>query len=170
MTAAVSRKSHPAFGNCDVPVFLGVPIGGAIAIEPRVGPSHTLLLTFNSTVNSVGGITVQDASLNNVGSAILAPLPGSIVTVTLNGIPENKRVTVTLTGLNGSATASLALGFLIGDISGSGSVNAVDISAVKALSNATLTANNCRADLNLNGSIGATDVSIAKVRSGIVLP
>jgi len=93
------------------------------------------------------------------------------VEVTLAGVDDNRRVTVQLTGVNGSATASASIGFLVGDINGSGRVTGTDISAVKARSGAVLSAgNNFLFDLNLNGTISITDVSAAKARAGRVLP
>ena len=85
--------------------------------------------------------------------------------------PDNQRVTVSLTNVGGlGLDVSASMGFLVGDINGSRSVNASDISAVKANLNVTVGAANFRMDVNTSGTITQSDVSAAKARSGLVLP
>ena len=69
---------------------------------------------------------------------------------------------------SGSATA--AVGFLVGDVNASRSVNATDISGVKARSGQITDSGNFRFDLNASGGINATDISAAKARAGLVMP
>ena len=89
----------------------------------------------------------------------------------MSGIAEGQRVKVTVTGVNGVASANVSLGFLIGDVTGTGTVNAADIAAVKARRGKPVSAaDNFRFDLDANGSIDDADVSRVKVRSGNVLP
>ena len=64
----------------------------------------------------------------------------------------------------------MALGFLVGDVNESASVNASDISAVKARVNKPLDLANYRFDLNASGAIDGADVSAAKARSGRTIP
>ena len=91
--------------------------------------------------------------------------------VTLANLPDNMRVTVTLSGVNGAVTASAAMGFLVGDFNGTGSENASDIAAVKARNGAAINVgNNFLYDVNANGSINGIDVSVVKARSGLALP
>ena len=98
---------------------------------------------------------------------------GSEVQVTLTGIPDGQRVQILLanaTSANGPVSAEVSLAFLVGDISGSRAVNAVDISTVKARNNAAVTVPNAKFDINADGAINAADVSAVKARSGVVLP
>ena len=90
--------------------------------------------------------------------------------VTLTGIPNASRVTVSLTGVNGSASAAASLGFLVGDINHSRTVTAADVSAMRARSGHVATQDNFQFDLNMSGTIGAADVAAAKTRLLTVLP
>jgi hypothetical protein len=62
------------------------------------------------------------------------------------------------------------MGFLIGDTTGNGEVNASDVSQTKAQSGATTNASNFRLDVTRNGVINTSDISIIKQRSGASLP
>ena len=59
---------------------------------------------------------------------------------------------------------------LLGDTTGNGSVNSLDVSQVKAQSGQTPTNSNFRTDVNVNGSINASDVALVKSSSGASLP
>ena len=63
---------------------------------------------------------VQDAVIRNlqtltVGTATVG-YQGNEVRVTLTGILDNKRVTVSLTGVNGTIPVQASVGFLVGDV------------------------------------------------------
>ena len=96
---------------------------------------------------------------------------GQAVQVTLAGLADNKRVTVSLVGVNGDSSfnANVSLGFLIGDVNNSRSVNSSDISAVKAQAGSTTTAANFQYDVNVSGGIKSSVISAVKARSGLVL-
>ena len=99
---------------------------------------------------------------------------GNDVIATLTNVSDNKRLNITLTGVNNSTTVDAPIGFLVGDINSSRAVNAADISAVKARIGQTVNALNgigvAKYDLNADGSITQADVSLAKARAGKVLP
>ena len=65
---------------------------------------------------------------------------------------------------------SVSLGFLVGDVNNSRSVNSSDISSVKARSGQTTDATNFKFDVNSSGAINSSDISAVKARSGLVLP
>jgi glucose/arabinose dehydrogenase len=171
LVAVLSRKTHGAAGVFDIPIDASVAIAGAVTVESRaIGAGHTLIFQFNQSINSpgtAGAVNAAAAPIGNV-SAIAA---GSEVTVTLGGLGDNQRATVTLNGINGTASSvEASVGFLVGDVNNSRSVNASDIAGVKARSGQTANAANFRFDLNASGGINATDISAVKARSGLVLP
>lgn len=80
------------------------------------------------------------------------------------------RVRVVLSGLNGpDVSASFAVGFLSGDINGSGMVDATDTDLANASIGATLTPLNFKNDINLNGVVSAEDREAVRSRQTIGL-
>ena len=170
LVSVVSQKMHGGLGPFKVTLNPLLAIGDAIPVEPRsIGAGHLIVFTFNSPISNEGSVTVVDATPSSAGGATLSR-SGNEVRVTLTAIPDNKRVRISLSGVNGSTNASVSIGFLVGDISGSRSVNASDISAVKAHLNQTADASNFGADINADGTINAKDLSAVKARSGMVIP
>ena len=169
LLSVVSRKFHAA-----TPFNLTIdhtqPLNGTITIEPReIGGGHTLVFHFDNTVTSVGAVTALDA-LTMSAATVSFTFSGPDVFVTLTNVADNKRLTITLNGLNGSASKSASMGFLVGDVTNSGAVNAADIAALKANLNKPLDNVTYKFDLNASGQITPSDLSAAKARSGRVLP
>ncbi len=169
VSSAVSRKTHGAAGDFDVPLPL-VPLAGAVGIEDRTGAvagAHTLLVTFGSPV-IVGAAAVSTGTGNATFS-----VAGAVVTVNLTGVTNAQRLGVTLSNVSDGinlGSVMVPMGVLSGDTNGNGSVNAGDVSQTKGQSGAAVGAGNFRNDVNANGSINAGDVSLVKSRSGTVLP
>jgi hypothetical protein len=170
LVSASSRKNHGAGGNQDVVIDTAQPIGGLISVEPRqIGAGHKIVFTFNDVVFATGTATCVDASAVAVGSVSVAAV-GSTVEVTLTGVPNAKRVTVQLTGVNGTLTTAASLGFLLGDVNNSYMVSSTDILATNGRIGQAVTAATFRYDVNVNGSISVTDTNIIKQQSGLSLP
>ncbi len=170
LESVVSRKAHGSAGDFDLPVNQFIPLSGAVSVESRaIGNGHTLIFHFSQPITTIGSVTSIDAALSSVGN-VVAQAAGNDIVVTLNGIPDNRRATVQLSGINGSLDVSVSLGFLMGDINGSRSVNASDISGIKARAGQATDASNFRFDINASGGINATDISAVKARSGLVIP
>jgi len=166
-----SRKTHAATGTFDVTIDTAIAIGGLVTVEPRaIGAGHSLVFQFNAPVTVAGTPSAVDSSAAAIGS-VSALAGGNEVVVTLTGMPDNRRATVSLSGVNGLVNDFPAsMGFLVGDVNNSRSVNASDISGIKARSGQATSAANFRFDLNASGGINATDISAVKARSGLVLP
>jgi hypothetical protein len=112
---------------------------------------------------------------SGVGSVSSVSFNGNDMLVNLSGVANQQRLTVTatnLTGVNGGVliSASLSMGFLVGDTTGNGIVSNTDVSAVKAQVAAPVTSSNFRNDVNANGVISNTDVSATKAQVGTSLP
>ena len=171
LVSVQSRKSHGTAGAFDLPINITTLIGGLIDVEPRtIGAGHTLVFTFSIPITVPASVSVIDSTSATVGAAT-STNAGNDVLVTLNGIPDNKRVTVTLTNVNGVVTAfPVSLGFLVGDANNTRSINSSDISGMKARSGQTTTALNFKFDVNASGAINSSDISAVKARSGLTLP
>lgn len=166
-----SRKTHLIPPPFDLPINFTIPANGAVTVEPRnIGAGHTIVFQFNAAIFSTGTFSAVDTVSGTIAGAIAIPA-GNDVIATLPGVPDNRRVTVTLTNVNGvGVNANASIGFLVGDVNSSRTVNASDINGIKARLLQPANAANYRFDLDTSGTINAADVSAVKVRSGRVMP
>ena len=174
LTAVQSRKAHGPAGPFDIRIDLTQGIGGAITVESRsIGVGHQIVFQFDTPISAgAPGIpSAVDETGASVGAATASASGNNEVVVTLNDLPENKRVTVTLSNVNGAGLNAFAsLGFLVGDVNHSGTVSATDLTQLKARAGQAADATNAGYDLNASGAITAADISAVKGRSGRTLP
>lgn len=160
-----SRKVHGAAGTFNILIDHTLPVGGALTVEPRViGMGHTIVFTLTGPATIAGTASVAPAGMAS------AMVSGNEVIVTLTGVPDNTRATVTVNGINGGLNVSASLGFLVGDVSGNRAVAAADVTAIRAVAGQTTDAANFRHDLNTTGLIGAADIAAARNRVNLTLP
>jgi hypothetical protein len=167
---AVSRKTHGNAGTFDI----GLPLIGGPGIECRSGGAngdYKVVFVFANPVTAVGGASVNAGSIS---SRSTGADPHEYV-VNLTGVPNDQRVTVTLTGITdtaGNATNSLAvtMGVVIGDTTGNGAVNSSDISQTQSQSGQPVTIDNFREDVTVNGLINSSDIALVQSNSGTALP
>ena len=144
-------------------------ISGAVTVEPRIiGSGHTIVFRFGGAITAAGNVSVVP-----VGTAT-ATHAGNEVLVSLTNVPNIQRVTITLTGVNGLVAnpPPISLGFLVGDVNNTRSVDQGDISGVKARSGQSTTALYFQFDVNTSGAINSSDISdisAVKARAGNVL-
>ncbi len=174
LNGAFSRKLHNTVPY-DVTIDINKTIAQAVSVEPRTnGSGHQIVFRFSQLVTQPGTAVVVDQSnlpIGNVVNVAGVVGAGNDVAVTINGIPDKQRVTVTLNNVNGIvASYPVSIGFLIGDVTGSRAVNAADISATKVRSGQAISNATARFDMNLSGGINAQDLSMVKARAGVVLP
>ena len=170
LVEAFSRKTHGSAGTFEKRIDITRPVTGAVSIEPRqLGTTQSLRLRFNANVTSVGAVTVEDHLMQPAGSATAAP-NGQDVILTMSNIANGTRIRIALSGLNGSATAELALAYLVGDINATAITSAADVAAVKSKSGNAANAQFYLYDVDGSGTINAADVSAVKARTGVRLP
>lgn len=172
VTSVESRKTHGAAGMFPLPIATNIEPNGAITVEPRAaGGAHTLVFTFNGPITSIGGVTSKNAAGTADVGVVSYSFAGDTVTVQLSNVPDASRAKITITNINLlGVDAVVSVGFMSGDVTGSRTVDAGDISTVKARAGQTLTASNFLADVNLSGAIDGNDVSVVKSHSGSMLP
>ena len=165
LTGVGSRKTHGTAGVFEL------PITGLSTVEPRIiGSGHLLVFQFDIPITSPGTVTLQQYAPAS-GAVASAVANGNTVVVTLTGVTDNQRIIVSLSAINGVQSAAAAsIGFLVGDVNNTGSINSSDISGVKARSGQSTTAANFRFDVNASGAINSSDISAVKARSGLTLP
>ena len=169
LTGVQSRKIHTlGSATFDLPIATGIGILGPITFESRhVGTGHVLAFQFNSPIMLAGSATVVDTNAAAIGMANTALNMNNAneVLVTLSGIPDNKRVTVTLDNVNGvSNPFVVSLGFRLGDTNNSGTITGTDVSSVKARAGQAVNSTSARYDLNTSGVVTASDISAVKAR------
>jgi alpha-tubulin suppressor-like RCC1 family protein len=170
LSGVKSRKTHAAAGSFDLPIDTTQLVSGAVTVEPRgIGTGYLVVFQFSSPIATPGAPSAVDGAGAPLAIAATTFF-GNDVTVALATVPENSRATITLTGVNGVLNTSASLGFLVGDVDNTRSVNSSDISGVKARSGQTTDATNFQFDLNASGAINSSDISAVKARSGLVLP
>jgi hypothetical protein len=167
LASAVSRLTHGGAGDFDV----ALPLTGTAGVEDRSSSTYNIVLTFTN-----GPITAGTAMVTaGTGTAGSPTFSGSTMTVPLTGVANAQTLTLTVNNVSmaGEGTlpsASVNIGFLIGDTGGNGSVNAADVGQTKAQSGNPVTATNFREDLNHDGNVNASDVGLVKSRTGTAIP
>ncbi len=128
--------------------------------EPRLGPNHNVVFTFDKPVTAA---TV--AVTEGTATAGLPTFSGNLMTVPLTGVNNQQYVTVTASdvasadgGTGGSA--SVRVGFLLGDVNQTRVVSIADLGIVNAQLSQPLTAANFLKDVNVNGTLTLADKGI----------
>jgi hypothetical protein len=164
---AASQKTHGIAGT----FAIELPLTGTAGVECRSGsPSgeHKVVVTFAQPV-----VFSHAAVVRGNGEVASTTSSGNEVTLHLTGIADAQVLTLALFGVTdgtNSGDLGVRLGLLSGDINGSRTVNATDISIVKSGSGAVVTGANFRSDINANGLITASDIAQVKANAGRALP
>ncbi len=168
LIGVVSRKSHAAAGPFDVVVDRSAAINGAVSVEPRAadaGGGHAVVFQFNAPVTSVAGAAAVDDAAAAVASSAAAS--GHDAVVTLTGVADKKRVTVSVPNVNGTAVnAAASLQFMLGGRQNAAGAGAADVSAARAHSGRVTSAASFRQDVNASGFVSAADIAAIKARAG----
>jgi hypothetical protein len=167
LTSAVSRKIHGAAGAFDI----DLPLSGSVGVESR-GDDGTLSLvfTFNSSV-----VTGSASVTSGTGGVSGVSFGGNTMTVNLTGVTNAQRITINLSGITDIFSrvlpdTSIVMGALLGDVNGSGRVDAADVSLVRQQTLQAVTSSNFREDINTSGRIDAADVSVVRQQTLTSLP
>lgn len=170
LTAAVSRKTHGARGNFDIPLSMGAV--SAAAVECRAGGPRWLVLTFSEPVKAVDG-TLDGSEIGlSAGVVNSVERTGLQLQLHLAGVPDQTCLMISLTGLADAAGNPLAgenrirVRTLQGDCTQDGVVASADITQLKARSGQEVSASNFRFDITADGVIASADITQTKARSG----
>jgi hypothetical protein len=163
---AVSRKVHGG-QTFDV----GLPLVGTAGIECRSGRATN---DFQVVVTFGGPVTFSTAQVTQgTGSVASTSMNGNQVFINLTGITNAQTIQVTLAAVNDGSTTqnvTIPMSILLGDVNGSGRVDAADVSSVRQQTLQPVTISNFREDVNTSGRIDAADVSIARQQTLTSLP
>ncbi len=165
--SAVSRKVHGGTGTFDLPLSL---VSTSPTTEPRVGPTHTVVCTFDKA------ITGANVSITEGAATAGAPtFSGNTVVVALTGVANQQYVTISLTNVTSSdggtnGAGSVRIGLLAGDVSGNRVVTVADTGLVNAALAQPVTSANFLNDVNASGMITVADKAIANGNLTKTLP
>ena len=168
----VSRKDHGEAGTFDIPLPLS---GTTRGVESRSGGAngdHTVVFKFGAALTAVGNAVVTGGG---TVSSHGYDQTSQEYTVNLTGVPNERDITVTLTGVsdtcgNTNVTIPVTMGVLLGDVNADRNVLSGDYSLTRRNSGAQVNNTTFRYDVNTDGQILSGDYSIVRQKSGTRLP
>ncbi len=172
LVSEASRKVHGVAGPFDLALTFTTPptINHNPTTEPRVGPAHTIVFTFDKPLNAAT-VTITEGT----ATAGAPSFAGNGVVVGLTGVTDKQYVTVSLTnvastdgGTGGVATARV--GFLTGDVNQSRIVAVTDLVAVNNQLAKPLTGSNFLTDVNFSGIVSNLDKVVVNNNLAHFLP
>jgi hypothetical protein len=166
LAGVTTRTSHGGAGSFDA----AMPFNGT-GVEPRnANGSYTAVFKFDRPMQS-GNVAVV-TGVATIGSISFS---GNDILVQLSGVTDQQRLTLSATNLTAVGggvlpSATVTMGFLIGDTTGDGTVNAGDAQQTRNLSGQVAGEANFRSDVNRDGTINSGDALVVRSRSGRSLP
>lgn len=158
-----------------------------VTTEPRRDGIQRIEIAFSEPVTAVDG--TLDAGDVTVTNALLQPRSASAVNLTAAGnvvqidfapgvLADQDRYTIDVTGkfrsgetgLGVAGDADCSVRCLASDINGDGTVDLIDVGAIKAQNRQPVTAINACLDVNGDGNINLIDAALAKVMYGSTAP
>lgn len=164
---AASRKQHTAAGWFDLPLSLAP---SNPTIEPRSGPTQTLVFTFDKAV--AAGMAVVTEGSATAGDPSFS---GNEMIVPLTGVTDRQYVTVAVTRVlavdGGTAgRGSVRIGLLRGDVSQNRVVTLSDLEQVHARLAQPVAAVNYLQDVDVSGTLTTADEALVNAQLTMLLP
>ena len=167
LQSASLRRSHGGAGTFGLALSLATT---SPSTEPRIGPAHTLVLTFDKAITGAT-VTVTEGT----ATAGAPTFSGNDVTVSLTGVANQQYVTIALTnvasadgGTGGGGT--VRAGFLMGDVNQNRAVTFSDLVLANGQLTQTVSASNFLMDINANGVLTFSDMVLTNGQVGKSLP
>jgi hypothetical protein len=165
--SAVSRKVHGSAGTFNLPLSTVVTNP---TTEPRQGPAQTIVFTFSKAVTAATATITE-----GIATASAPTFSGNDVIVNLAGVNNQQYVTISLTNVASAdggtgGSASVRVGFLVGDVNQNRVVSLADLGLVNAQLAQTVTAANYLKDVNASGTLSLADKAIANANLTRALP
>ena len=154
MTGAASRRVHGVAGTFDVTLATD-PVNPSV--EPRTGPTHTVVFTFNKPVTGGSASIAEGVATTGAPTYV-----GSEMRVPLTGVTNAQYVTLSVTNVTAAdggtgGTGSIRVGFLAGDVNQNRVITLSDVGLINAQLAQPVTAANFLRDVNASGTITLGD-------------
>jgi trimeric autotransporter adhesin len=166
--SAASRRVHGAAGTFDLPLLL-TPTSPTT--EPRVGPTQTIVLSFDKPIASADTPTVSEG----VATFGTMAISGNDVVVTFTGVTDMQYVTISVANVASTdggtgGSASVRIGLLVGDVNQNRVVTVGDLGLVNAQLSQMVTSANYLKDVNVSGTLSVADKGITNANLTRALP
>ncbi|MBA3961301.1 MAG: hypothetical protein H0X40_05290 [Chthoniobacterales bacterium] len=174
ITGAVSRKTHGAQGDFDLPLILA-PAGSG-TVEPRAGGPTTLVFTFSEDVEAADGMISSNEFTITNATYSSASISGNMITLNLINVIDQSVVSVTLNGISDTSNNALTgdsdveVRALFGDANQDQTVDKPDLQGINSHLGQTLDQTNYLDDLNLDGAITRKDGRIVQMNKLHTVP
>lgn len=168
LLSVTSNKTH---GGINFGINLPLNNSG---VECRTGGANgdfQLIFDFANPIANVSAVAVTGGT----GSVSNTQLINGNYVVSLTGVTNAQRISVTLSGITDSAgntvsSLTAGMGVLAGDTTGDGIVNSADIAQTKSKSGQGVDATNFRNDVTVDANLNSADIALVKSKSGTGLP
>jgi hypothetical protein len=167
LVGAAARKVHGAAGVFDLPL---APTPSNPTTEPRLGPAHAIVFTFDSAVT--GGTPTLTEGTATVGTPTFS---GNELIVPLTAVGNGQYLTLTVANVSAAGggtggSGSVRVGFLAGDVNQSRAVTLSDLGLINAQLAQPVTVSNYALDVNASGTLTLADKGIVNANLTHVLP
>ena len=163
---------HGAAGTFDLPLTFVAPpgINHNPSTEPRQGPAQTIVFTFNKAILN-GTVAITEGTAVYVSGTI----SGNDVVIDLTGVTDMQYVTFALSNLSDAdggtgGSASVRVGFLVGDVNGNRVVTVSDVGLVNQQVAQIVSGANFLKDVNATGTLTVSDKGITNTKVTHALP
>jgi hypothetical protein len=161
------RGAHGSAGTFDLSLSL---VATNPTTEPRIGPTQTVVLTFNRPINAATATITEGTA-----TAAAPTFSGNDVVVGLSGVTDQQYVTISLTNVASTdggtgGSGSVRIGFLLGDVNQNRVVTVADLGLVNAQLAQPVTAANYLKDVNASGTLTVADKGITNANLTRSLP
>jgi hypothetical protein len=158
LQSVVSRKAHGGAGVFDLPLA-ATPLNPTT--EPRLGPAHAIVFTFDKAV--IGG----NVMLIGAASAGTPTYSGNEMSIPITSAADQHYVTVAVSNATsadgGSASASVRVGFLAGNVTQTRQVLPSDVGVVRSHLLEIAGPSNFLFNVTTSGQILPSDVGVARL-------
>lgn len=158
LSGVASRKVHGSAGTFDLALATD-PANPTV--EPRMGPTHTIVFTFNKAVT--GGSASIGQGVATAGTPTFA---SAEMRVPLTATSNAQYVIVNVSGVAAAdggtgGSGSVRIGFLAGDVNQNRVVSLADVGLTNAQLTQSVTAANFLLDINASGTLSLADKGVA---------
>ncbi len=157
LTGAALRRVHGTAGTFDLSLSQTLTDP---TTEPRIGPAHTLVLTFDKALTA-GDVAVTEGT----ATAGTPSIVGNQIIIGLSNVTDAQYVSIAFSNVaavdgGSGGSGSVRMGFLLGDTNQDRGVKVSDVGIVNASLLKTVTGANFLLDINADGKLTVADKGV----------